>query len=269
MKLREAREKDELRKNVVMELLEQEDPTKAALVLLEVEEPDEMVLTMMNQVLNSRIALMEFTEVIDISSNGNYVLHYSGLSDNGLKMSRTDGTGETYILPVPGQGALLSSAFSSDGSHVAIARGDGRVYLLRTDDADAEPVVLPVPGKGRISSIALSSDGNYMALVTSDGRAFFLRTYTDAVLPQSPLELSGQGRILDVGIGWDGKRPDVFWIDQGHLGRDIEQAHQVFKIAILAVTRACLDPSFRVQSLDEEMDEARRAYEACERSWGR
>jgi hypothetical protein len=119
---------DQARVAIAGEWLEK-DPTKAALVLLEVKKPDKTAFATdrMREVLEPRIALCEFREhkevitAVSFSPSGDRVVTAS--EDGTARIWKADGSGEPVILEGH-TGRVYAASFSPSGDRVVTASRD-------------------------------------------------------------------------------------------------------------------------------------------------
>src|SRR5262249_8536186 len=164
----ERRRADAVRIAIATEVLSR-DATTAALLLLEIEDPDgtPFAISPMNEVLRRWLIRREFRPhaaptTIAISADGS---HLASVSVDGTgKVWRADGEGHIVSLPIDGQGDVVS--FSRDGTRVVTAANDGKVRVWATDGS--RPSIVFVRHYGRPE---FSPTGDRIAILTEDGRA--------------------------------------------------------------------------------------------------
>jgi WD40 repeat protein len=196
----------------------EEDPTKALLVLLEVnnqsEAPDspwhQTVLDLSQHAISSAI-LSNGGSVYEarFSPDGSRVLTAS--SDGTARIWRTDGKGEPLILKGHDEDeAVFSATFSPDGSLVLTASRDGTTRIWRTD-GKGEPLILKGHHAQEVTSATFSPDGSRVLTISDDGTARSWRTdgkgephlFVDTDYGMSSATFSPDGsRVLTA--SWDG-----------------------------------------------------------------
>ena len=164
---------DHARVAIAGELLEK-DPTKAALVLLEVKKPDETAFATdrIYEVLGQRIAVCEFKEHIDMvnvalfSPSGDLVVTAS--DDGTARIWHADGSGESIILE--GHTDRVNAAsFSPSGDLVVTASSDGTARIWHADGS-GESIILE-GHTDRVNAASFSPSGDLVVTVSSDDTA--------------------------------------------------------------------------------------------------
>lgn len=163
---------DFARLTVVEQWIER-DPTRAAMVMMEVAQPDEMayVVQRMREMLERPISVVTLhgakgqVRSATFSPDGKHVLTAS--EDGTARVWAADGTGEPVLLRH--QDSLWSAAFSPDGKHILTASGDGTARVWAADGT-GEPVVLK-GHTGVVRSAAFSPDGRHVVTASQDSTA--------------------------------------------------------------------------------------------------
>ena len=149
------------------------DPTRAALVLLEVEHPDDTpyAIARMTEALRQGLSSARYGHGGEVrqaafSPDGSRIVTAS--EDGTARVWRADGTGEPVVLKGH-EGGVNSAAFSPDGARIVTASRDNTARVWRADGIGG-PVVL----KGHehdVSSAAFSPDGARIVTASEDGTA--------------------------------------------------------------------------------------------------
>lgn len=150
------------------------DPTRAALVILEVARPNETAyaLQRMREILDRPLSETilrghrGWVERVAFSSDSQHVLTAS--ADGTARIWSADGIGEPVVLQGH-RSSLTSAVFSPDGARVLTASGDGtaRVWFA---DGSGHSVILH-GHTGEVWSAAFSPDGSRIVTASSDGTA--------------------------------------------------------------------------------------------------
>ena len=120
--------------------------------------------------------------------------------EGAISIENADGSGDPVLLP-GAAGAILSAAWSSDGSKLAAGSGDGTVRVWSTE-VPGDPVVFPGPG-GPATSVALSAAGTQVVAGYGSGRA---RLWS-ADGSGRPIELQGhEGPVQSAAFDRSGRR---------------------------------------------------------------
>ncbi len=176
------------------------DPTKAALVLLEVEKPDETVyaVSRMRQALRQELASLELGGHHDIvwtaafSPSGDRIVTASG-----------DGTARIWNVEPPHRpavlrghdGGLWGAWFSPRGERLVTAARDGtaRVWSVAAPGGHAEPIVL-AGHSGPVRAAAFSPQGDRVATASIDGTA---RVWSLGAPAADPVVLEGHSAAVE------------------------------------------------------------------------
>ncbi len=182
------------------------DPTRGALVLLEVAKPEEIghAQSGLREALESGLSstilrgLPDGGYGIAFDPDGTRVVSLS--ADNTVWISPIDGRREPIVLRGH-NGRVLSAAFSPDGTRVVTTSADGTARVWAADGA-GEPVVLR-GDESEVTSAAFSPDGARLVTVDDGNNA---RVWA-ADGSGEPVILSGHGDALNVAV-WspDGSR---------------------------------------------------------------
>jgi WD40 repeat protein len=177
------RQADLARVAIATELMDR-DLVTAALMLCDVERPDEtpFAVLRMNEVLARGLPVFEVRAhdggmgSVSFNAAGTHVV--SAAYDGTAKVWPTDGTGDPVVLTHPGQASM--AMFSPDGGLVAI-EGNAGISVWRADGT-GRPAELPAPGR----LAGFSPDGHRIATVADDGAAWIWRVDGDG----EPLHLT-------------------------------------------------------------------------------
>ncbi len=150
------------------------DPTRAALVLLEVEQPEETPLasSKIRQAIHRELALLELRghrrriQEASWSPDGSRIATAS--HDGTARVWPADGSGTPVVLEGHGR-PVVGVSWSPDGSRVATASDDGTARVWPADGNGA-PVVLEGHG-GRVLSASWSPDGQRLVTASADRTA--------------------------------------------------------------------------------------------------
>ncbi|PTL82504.1 caspase family protein [Vitiosangium sp. GDMCC 1.1324] len=159
-----------------VDMLIEEDPTKALLVLLEASPQIEswgnpwhqVALALSQHAISSAILSGHKDTVFTalFSSDGSRVLTAS--ADGTARIWRTDGTGAPLILSGH-SGNVTSATFSPDGSRVLTASEDNTARIWRTN-GKGKPVILS-GHTDTVNSATFSPDGSHVLTASVDGTA--------------------------------------------------------------------------------------------------
>ncbi len=199
------RAEDLLRVSVANEWLHK-DPTTAALVLLEVKQPEETTYatSKMREVLDQKLAEVE------LRGHEDRVLTASFSPDGAWVVTASrDGTARVWLwtsadepIVLEGHdGSVLAASFSPDGNRVVTASEDGTARVWPWTSS-VDPVVLQGHA-GSVNRAAFSPDGSRVVTASSDGTA---RVWALASLGE-PLVLEGHaGSLWAAAFSPDGSR---------------------------------------------------------------
>ncbi len=182
-----------------------------------------------------------------------------------------DRTARVWRAVVPGDpplvlshdSAVLAASFSPDGERVVTASGDGTARVW--DTGGEGPVVarlLEGHGNG-LWAASFSPDGRRLVTASEDGTARVWSVDGGG----EPLVLEHDGAVLAASFSPDGRRVVTASGDGTARLWRIETAEILARLR--SATKICLPPAFRETNLGESTREARRRFEACERSHGR
>ena len=174
------------------------DPTTAALILSEVEQPDRTLFAVqrMIEVLNHRFAEVELrghtspVRYASFSPRGDLVV--TAGEDHTARIWRSDGLGQPVVLAGHTQ-MLRVAVFSPDGERVLTASDDGTARVWRVDGT-GEPVVLAGHSDGLMTA-AFDPTGERVVTASRDKTA---RVWS-ADGSGSPLVLQGHEGLITVG----------------------------------------------------------------------
>ena len=164
--------RDQTRVVVVGEWLAK-DQTLAALVLLEVERPDDTqyATARMTEALREMLSSERYAyedQVIEVAFSPDGTQIVTASRDGTVRVWRADGAGEPIVLKGH-EGAVVSATFSPDGTQIVTASRDGTAQVWRTDGT-GKPVVLR-GHKGYVMSAAFSPDGTWVVTASVDKTA--------------------------------------------------------------------------------------------------
>ncbi|HYJ88072.1 MAG TPA: TIR domain-containing protein, partial [Pyrinomonadaceae bacterium] len=150
------------------------DPTTAALILCEVEQPDKTLFAVqrMIEVLNHRFAEVELrghtapVRFASFSPKGDFVL--TAGEDNTARIWRSDGRGQPVVLAGHTQ-MLRLAVFSPDGERVLTASDDGTARVWRADGT-GKPVILEGHSDGLMTA-AFDPSGQRVITASRDKTA--------------------------------------------------------------------------------------------------
>jgi WD40 repeat protein/serine/threonine protein kinase len=155
-----------------------------------------------------------------------------------------------------------ASAFSPDGTRLAIGVSSDNTVKVWRIDVVGEPIVLSGHTAAPVG-VSFSPDGTLLATASVDGTARVWRADGTG----EPLILKGNGSM----VTWAAFNPDgarLFTV-----GESPPRLWRVTWPALLEYlrekTRICLTQEQRIKYLAETLDEAQAAYVACERRQGR
>ncbi len=168
------------------------------------------------------------------------------------------------ILFQSGAGIAFDVAWSPDGERLVTTAEDGTVWIYDTDGREA-PRLLGAHD-GPVPRAAWSPDGSWIATASWDGTARLWQAdgRGDPILlaehdaPVSGVAFSPDGKSV---VTCSADRTARIWQLRLDAGELVE--------AIRAATTICLVPEFREHAFGEPSAEALRAYDECERSYGR
>jgi WD40 repeat protein len=160
------------------------------------------------------------------------------------------------------QGALVfSAAFSHDGSRVVAGSADGVARVWRVDGS-GEP--LELRHLKDVRKVTYSSRGEWILTASMDGTARLWNPETGA----ERLALQhGDEPVL--AAAFDPSDAHIVTGTREGVVRLWRVTLPALTEYVTTVSRACLTPGMRVQHLGESEEQARSAYERCERSYRR
>ncbi len=175
--LRKHREEDARRVALAGEWMS-EDPTRAALLLLEVVNPDQAIgaISGMLEALGQPLAasVLGHGDILYsavFSADGTKVLTAS--ADGTARVWNADGAGEPVILSGH-ESWVGSAAFSADGTRIVTASGDGTARVWNVEGPERRPSGKPVVLRGHEShvySAAFNADATQVVTVSLDATA--------------------------------------------------------------------------------------------------
>ncbi len=170
---REAARAKDFARVAVAESWITKDPTRAALVLLEVEQPDEIAMAVpaIRKVLQHRLAMLEFSHQLGVwtatwSPSGKRIA--SASFDNTVRVWNADGRGKSIVLE-DNAAPFAPVSFSPSGDRVATCSEDATVKVWNADGS-GEPIIL-----GRLTDtrglmfIGWSPDGSHIVAGPDSG----------------------------------------------------------------------------------------------------
>jgi WD40 repeat protein len=181
--------------------------------------------------------------------------------DKTARVWNADGTGEPVVLRGHGNTVRLA-AFSPDGRCVVIAYSDKTARVWNVDGTGESIVLRGHEGSVRLA--AFSSDSRRVVTASDDTTSLVW----NADGTGEPVVLLGhEGAVMSAAFSPDGRRVVTASVDKTvrfwHVTLpDLQQALREANVD-------CLSPPQRQTYLTESEADARRAYEACERSHGR
>ncbi len=227
-----------------------------------------------------------------------------GCGDGAVRVWSAEGAGEPLVLEGH-EGQVLAVEWSPDGQRLMSAGSDGHVRV-RSVDGSGAPLVL---GEGLpFTCVAWSPDGSCIAAGTASGASGVVHRWTSEGTSIDPpfgpeaiscIAWSPDGSRIATGAssgavsvfsceGWGGANLDLgshgaevravaFTADGQHvLSAGADGVAMLWTVGarslaekLRAACALCLPPELRVAYLGESEEEARAAYEACERSHGR
>jgi WD40 repeat protein len=192
------------------------------------------------------------------SADGTQVVTAS--DDRTARVWAADGSGEPVVLR--GHDHRVQSArFSADSTRVVTA-SDDRTARVWAADGRGEPVVLRGHEKV-VNSAEFSPDGTRIVTASEDRTA---RVWL-ADGSGEPMVLRHKAEVNSAAFSADGSR--VVTASGDGTARVWRVSWEALLRHLRRATTACLTPTQRRELLGESEEEARAAYEACERSFGR
>jgi WD40 repeat protein len=195
----------------------------------------------------------------EFSPDGQWVVTAS--EDGTARVWRADGTGTPVVLTA-NEDPVRSAAFSPDGQRVVTVSSEGTARVWRADGTGA-PVVL-TGHEGSVMSAAFSPDGQRVVTASEDRTARVWRADGTG----TPVVLTGHvGSVNSAAFSPDGQR--VVTAAKDWLALVWPLAVSELQSRLRESNSDCLLPSMRKTYLDESEEQAQRAYESCELSYGR
>ncbi len=202
---------------------------------------------------------------------GSPVLTSVAWSNDGRRIAigAADGTvrfwserGERIAGTLEHDSMVTDVAWSRDGLRLATSHRDGAARIWSTDGQ----LLWTLAGHdGEVSTVAFDARGERAVTASWDGT---VRVWPLATGGAAPMVIEGPGGPVSAAAFSPGGERLVIASADG--------AVQVWRLdsvdvaaALRAATQVCLTPDFRRKHLGEAAGEARRRYEACERSHGR
>jgi hypothetical protein len=181
--------------------------------------------------------------------------------DNTARVWNADGKGDPLVLKGH-EGSVTSAAWSPDGKRIVTASLDPAARVWNAD-GKGDPLVL----KGHESSVfsaAWSPDGKRIVTASLDQTA---RVW-NADGKGDPLVLKGHEHIVrSAAFSPDGQ--SIVTASDDKTARIWPLSIPALQQSLRSATTECLSPEQRRTYLDEREADARKEYEACERSAGR
>ncbi len=203
---REAERAGNIARVAVAEAWTEKDPTRAALILMEVEEPDAVphAASAIRRVLQRPLADLE------LAGHADAVWHVAWSPDSRriatasldgtVQVRHADGSGEPVVLEGH-ESWVFMAAWSPDGERIATASAD-RTARAWSVDGSGEPILLEGHG-GSVRTVAWSPDGERVVTASSDGTA----RIWNASGRDPPVVLEGHGGgVLEAWWSPDGGR---------------------------------------------------------------
>ncbi len=220
------------------------DPTRAALVLLEVERPDEtpFAASKMRQVLTRELAVLELADpggalrAAAFSPDGGRVA--TAAADGAVRIWRTDGGAAPVVLAGHRQ-AVLAVAFSPDGGRLVSASEDATARLWRVGGGEATVLA---GHRDAVVAVSFSPDGERVLTASADGtaRLWHLDSGAATVLEHGEAVVSAAfdptgERVVTTSLD---RAARVWWVG----GRSVEHAATVLASDEAWVLAASFDP---------------------------
>ena len=190
--------------------------------------------------------------------------------DGTARLWRSDGSGDPITITgaSPGKDWLENCAFSPDGKKFVITSGNGRAWVFPAD-GQGKPTVLRYTSDlahiGSILSVVFSSDSN--RIVTAGGVDGIVRIW-QADGSGQPMTLSGhEGTVTWAAFSEDGSR--VISTSEDGTARIWRTGWRELVSYLRSMTSASLTAEERMIYLGESESDARAAYEAAEKRFGR
>ncbi|WP_437619709.1 WD40 repeat domain-containing protein [Sorangium sp. So ce1151] len=181
--------------------------------------------------------------------------------DETARVWNADGSGTPIVL-AGHTGWVWSAAFSPDGQQVVTASFDNTARVW--DAGDGDTIVILKDHQSVVVSAVFSPDGQRIVTTSKDRTARVW--YADG--RGVPLVLNGHEDVVwSAAFSADGER--VVTASEDKTARVWPIHASTFLHALRAASDACLSPEMRRIYLDEDDEEARKRYDACERSYGR
>jgi WD40 repeat protein len=181
--------------------------------------------------------------------------------DKTARIWSADGTG-TFIVLKGHEREVLSAAWSPDGKRIVTASGDTTVRVWNADNM-GDPLIL----RGHteyVTSAAWSPDGK--RIVTASGDTT-VRVWNADGTSKSIIVGSHTDKVTSAAWSPDGKR--IVTASEDNTARVWFPTIPALQQALRGANNDCLTLEQRETYLTESESDARPAYEACERSYGR
>jgi WD40 repeat protein len=213
---------------------------------------------------------------------GSYGVSAASFNPDGKRVVTTSDTGTALIWDVETGNELHKlehpsrvekATFNTDGSVVTMHTGDDSISRVRVWDAGTGAARFEIP-VGLSANWSLGPFGKYLVTWQEESaRVWHLETGEEIfseplshpkLQKMAPWMSTGDVRVAS--ISPDGRRLLTATDDETRIWMI---SGELLQSAVRSATVVCLSPSFRRWVLGEPTDEARKKYEACERSHGR
>jgi WD40 repeat protein len=184
------------------------DPTRAALVLLEVAQPDATAYAIhrmqgaLERPFFETILRGHEGPVMSAAFSPDGTRLVTSSLDHTVRVWVADGSGEPVVLRGH-EGPVVSAAFSPDGTRIVTASEDGTARVWAADGSGA-PVVLDLHHQAPVRSVAFSPDGKRVATASDDT---IVRVGAADGSGSDRVVLQGHdGSVVSVAFSADGRR---------------------------------------------------------------